>query len=396
MLPPPLVAPPCAVAGLVTLATLPPKGGKSTTACGLVADASQRGVRCFMLTLDEPIGVTLQRVHAFGADPDMVWLDDTFEPDTLKTQLAAASAQVLAVDHIGKLAELSPEFGANSQGDAVLWGRLLNPFTTLARETNLATVLLGQSRRSDGKYAGSHAIAATVDLLCEMEAKDGGLICHPRGRVRLPTFRVHLDDTGRPVFSADDDGDIRPPVSEAGVRDVTLRAVFRLLLEAEPEGLRPSKWERRALGELQLSGTHFDRARSALLGAGRVTKLGRLYRTAPSGERWFTPFTPFTPFGPNGVSPIHPIHPTPLTSGGDGGMGRVLLAELEQGDAFEAADLSRTPSTPERRTNTGATPAGAAESNTGNTDSPLGGQCVPVAQSSSATPDDTFEAEEAP
>jgi len=267
MAPPVVVAPPCAVAGLVVAVFCPPKGGKTTTACGMVAEASRAGVCAFMLTLDEPLSVTLQRLARFDADLERVWLDETFEPDTLKTQLEAAGAQMLTVDHIGRLAELNADFGANSQGDSILWGRLLNPFTTLARETGLAVVLLGQARRSDGKYAGSHAIAATVDLLCEMESRDGGLVCTPRGRVALPAFRVDQNDEGVPQFTA---ADGREPAASAGghgVRDAALADLFRLLADAEPEGLKANQWKREAKETLGMSPTHFNRARRALLGA---------------------------------------------------------------------------------------------------------------------------------
>ena len=119
MKPPAVLVPPVGVEGFVTLMALGPKKGKSTTACGMIAEASQRGIRCAMLTLDEWIGLTLQRLERFDADLDQVWLDDTCDPD-LGPALAQRKIQFLALDHLGTLAARHPAFGAGSQGDSVL------------------------------------------------------------------------------------------------------------------------------------------------------------------------------------------------------------------------------------------------------------------------------------
>jgi KaiC/GvpD/RAD55 family RecA-like ATPase len=78
MEPPTLLVPPLGVAGRVALLTLGPKAGKSTTAAGMLADASRRGIRCGLLTLDEALPDSLQRLDRFGADLDLVYIDDEF------------------------------------------------------------------------------------------------------------------------------------------------------------------------------------------------------------------------------------------------------------------------------------------------------------------------------
>jgi hypothetical protein len=194
MRPPAVIAPPVGVAGRVALLTLGPKGGKSTTLNGIIADASREGIPCGLITLDEAKADTLQRLLRFGADPELVLLDDVFESGELEEQVATLGLQMLGLDHLGKLTELSPDFGPNSQGDPVLWGRLVAPFTKLARECDLSVVLVDQARRSDNRYAGSYAKAGTVDLLCELQPKDGGLVCLPKGR--SPSPRFGLTSTG--------------------------------------------------------------------------------------------------------------------------------------------------------------------------------------------------------
>lgn len=298
MAPPQVVAPPVGVAGRVALVTLPPKGGKSTTLAGVIADASRSDVPCGLITLDEAPADSLQRLVRLGVNQDLVYLEDEFHPDTLAEEVATLGLQVLGLDHLGKLAERSPDFGPNSQGDPILWGRLVAPFTTLARELNLAVVLVDQARRSDGKYAGSYAKAGTVDVLCELQPKDGGLAGTPRGRITLPPFRVDLDEAGRPVFTDLGDGSRRlgRPPTAPGDRLALLAA----LQSAEPEGLRTTQWQTLARERASIPRSTFFELRRDLHRDGLVSYASRLYRVTGVGERALAALNG----GANGYEPL--------------------------------------------------------------------------------------------
>ncbi|MFN0177174.1 MAG: hypothetical protein ACKVZ0_00105 [Gemmatimonadales bacterium] len=282
MAPPKLLVAPCVVAGHSHLVTLGPKQGKSTTVSGLVARASRDGIRCGILTVDESTATTLQRLIRCEADLSVVYLSDRWDPDSdLAAEVAALELAFLAVDHLGKLVEQHPDFGVGTQGDSVLYGRLVAPFTTLARDHNVAVWLLDQARKTDGKYAGPVAKAGSVDVLIELEAKDGGLVATPRGRVPLPPFRIDLDDDGIPTFTAEGDGagDRTAPVAIASHRKLLV-----VLADAEPEGLTSSAWLRLS----ELPETSYNRGRRALLREGLVlgpdaTRTKR-YRVTEKGE----------------------------------------------------------------------------------------------------------------
>ncbi len=279
MKPPRMLAVGCVV-GRTSLWTLGPKGGKSTTAAGVVRDASQAGVRCGVLCLDEALADTLQRLNRFEARLERIYLDDQFHPETLEVDVVELGIELLVVDHLGKIAEGHPEFGAGSQGDPVLWGRLMAPFTMLARTHDVAVVLLDQARRSDGKWAGSVAKGGGVDLIVELSEKDGGLEATPRGRVALPPFRVELDAEGRPQFS----GAAIAIETPASATDERGQALLRLLSDSEPEGLTSSAWEKVS----GLPKTTYHRSRKALLRAGLALSpadtRSRRYRITEQGE----------------------------------------------------------------------------------------------------------------
>jgi hypothetical protein len=284
MRPPETVAPPCGVAGRVTLLALGPKKGKSTTVAGIVRDASQAGVKCALLTLDEALADSLQRLERFGADLENVYLDDDFHPETLMEEIATLDIGVLALDHLGKLAERNADFGANSQGDPVLWGRLVAPFATLARETNVAVILLDQARRSDGDWTGSVGKGGNVDLIAVLHAKDAGLACSPIGRTYLPPFRVDLNDQGHPVFSSTDSGG--PESRATVVTDANRRALLQLLDDAEPDGLETAEWARLAKDAHHLSRASFYRIRKEHIQAGRLLYASKKYRVAGDGAKY--------------------------------------------------------------------------------------------------------------
>lgn len=281
--PPTLLVPPCAVRGRVGLVALGPKGGKSTTLAGMLTAGSLAGVTGCLITIDEAKADSLQRLIRFGAEPDAVYLTDTFDADTLAQDIVEHGVEFLGVDHLGKLAEMHPDFKPNSQGDPILWGRLIAPFTKLARDLDIAVLILDQARRSDGKYSGSAAKAGSVDFVAELIEKDGGLEAAPRGRIYLPKFRVELDPNGCPVF-IDHSGAPTTTTSSADLTD-TAMTILRALADAEPEGLTSSGWRRIT----DLPETTYHRARRKLLREGLAldpsTTRTRRYRITDRGEQ---------------------------------------------------------------------------------------------------------------
>jgi hypothetical protein len=284
MKPPPILVRPIGVAGRVGLLTMGPKGGKSTTGAGMIAEASRDGIRAGLIGLDESLADSLQRLERFGASLDCVYLDDDFDPETIVEQVTALGIRFLVLDHIGKLAERHEDFGPGSQGDPLLWGRLIAPFTQIAREHDVAIILLDQARRSDGKYAGSYAKAGTVDFVCELQSKDGGLAAAPRGRFPLPAFRVDLDVDGVPTFAEADQDEAAPRrLNVVSERDRI--GVLQALQSAQPEGLRSMQWQSLACERTGIGRTSFFDIRKALHEDGLISYASRMYRISPTGER---------------------------------------------------------------------------------------------------------------
>lgn len=284
--PPVLRSVPCGVAGRTALVTLGPKGGKSSTTGAMLAESSRAGVRGLLVTLDEALPDSVQRLLRYGADPDLVFVTDQFDPDGITAAVESHNIGLLCVDHLGKLAEQHPDFGSGSAGDAVLWGRLIAPFTTLARAYDLAVIILDQARRSDGKYGGSAAKAGTVDYIVELEQKDGGLVAAPRGRTYLAPFRIDLDVRGVPQFTIE--GEPGADTVPDPIDNLTEKAkdLLRLLADSEPEGLTSSRWLKLAA----MRETTYHRTRRALLSQGFAlgpdSTRTRRYRITNKGETW--------------------------------------------------------------------------------------------------------------
>jgi hypothetical protein len=159
------------------------------------------------------------------------------------------------------------------------------PFANLARDLNLAIILLDQARKSDGKYAGSTAKAGSVDILCEMAEKDGGLVCTPKGRVFLPPFRIDLDAAGIPVFS-NLTGDLTSaPQRSSQVTERHRMDTLAALQSAEPEGLTSTQWQTLTKERTGLGRSTFFDIKRALHSEGLVSYGSRLYRVLPSGNR---------------------------------------------------------------------------------------------------------------
>jgi hypothetical protein len=322
---PPRVLAPLAVAGRVTLLVGPPKAGKSTTVAGVVAEASRAGVRCAIITLDEPIGDTLRRLVRFGAALMAIYVDDEVS-ENLTHELIDLDIHLVVVDHLHKIAEQDPDVSAGSQGDPVIWARIMSPFSDLARAHDFAVLLLDQSRRADGRWSGSAQKGGAVDIIAELQERDGALETVPRGRVPLPPLRIELDSDGKPQFLTLG-AEQAPVVTQADERG---RALLQLLADSEPEGLTSASWCKLS----EIPRTTYHRLRRDILRRGLALSPGETrtarYRITDAGEASLVPEVPGGATGING------------TPGGDGAIGTTPLRGVVPGTSPESGTLGNT------------------------------------------------------
>jgi hypothetical protein len=284
MAPPQAVASPICFAGRVTLlAGREKEGGKSTLAGHLVAEASRRGLRSFIVTLDEPEADTVQRQVRFDADTDFVAVDSQ-KPADLAANVRETGAALVVIDSLHKWAGWDGATVPDS-GDSAGWSVVMQPFQAVARELNPAVVVIHHANKSDGGYRDSTAIGAAADLIVTIRTqRDGSRRAKVVGRFHVPDFTVTLDSDQRVLIDTDATAD-----PEGGTEPVALstqRQVLQILFETEPEGLKSNAWKGQAVESLGHAARTFHRARKALLEAGRVSYASRIYHVSPMGERF--------------------------------------------------------------------------------------------------------------
>lgn len=208
MRPPPPVVPYLAWAGRSTLLASAEKAGKSTLT-GYVAAAVSRGATfldepcqrgdVLLIGLEEFIGDAARRLQQFRADPTRIHLVDRLpgdpreRPRALAQHVEAVRPVLVIVDSLIAFSE-----GAvNDAGSSAQMGPLVQTFTTLAHDLDVAIVIIHHARKQDGRYRDSSAIGGAVDLICEMFAPDEDADppkrqMRARGRVpvRDVTFRL--------------------------------------------------------------------------------------------------------------------------------------------------------------------------------------------------------------
>lgn len=276
------VAPPCGYAGRLTLLVGREKqGGKSTTACATVADASKQGVMSLYVTLDEPTADTVQRLVRLGAATDKIAICDR-RPANLAATVEQSGAQVIVIDSLANWVEGK----VTESGDSFQWMAALGPLRVIAREMNVAVIILAHAKKSGGEYRDSTAIGAAVDLIItQKEQKDKSRKAKVQGRFYAPDFATRMDADGLVTFEYEgQDGAApagrRPPPS-AGLQ----KRVLRLLQSAEPEGLKSTSWKDIAKEEGILR-TNFFACRRELFTKGYVTFQSGTYRVGTAGARW--------------------------------------------------------------------------------------------------------------
>lgn len=279
---PEAVGPPMAWVGRVSLAAGREKrGGKSTAACGVVAQASRQGRRALVISLDEHLGDTVQRLARFGADPHRVFLMDQ-RPADLGAVIRSTGAEIVVIDALSVWANKKEK---PESGDSAAWEAVMRPIVDAARKTGAGVIIIHHASKGSGEYRDSSAIGSNVDVIITLEEQAGGARrAKVEGRIPAPAFTVTLDAQGIPQFTVQDAA--TPAGTAADTAPLVLqRRVLTLLRSAEPDGLRTTDWARLAK-ENGISRTSFYDARQALYTSGRLTFQSRVYRLSEDGAHW--------------------------------------------------------------------------------------------------------------
>lgn len=182
MRPPPPVVPRLAWSGRSTLLAAREKSGKSTL-IGYVASRVSNGERflgdecqkgdVLVVGLEEFIGDVARRLRHFGADPEHVFVMDSFQGDP-----AARPAEVRSVvQQLRPLLVIVDSLVAYAHGrgidenDAAMIG-VVQPLTDLAHETGAALVIVHHASKMDGRARGSTAITGATDVVVEFFPPD--------------------------------------------------------------------------------------------------------------------------------------------------------------------------------------------------------------------------------
>jgi len=272
--PPVAVIPRLAWRGYVTVYAAPDKAGKSTLVSAGVAalttgqkfldgDAAPPGVAVWCL-LEEHANTLAIRAKTFGTEGDRLAVFE-LRPglEDVRREITERHADVLVIDTLIEWA------GAlvTESSKAEQWRPIMAELRSVARDLNVAVIVLHHARKSDGVARDSSAITAAADVILEQKAThaDGVQRITARGRWTVADFAVQLVDGKRYALAA---GTVSgPPAQARGNR-------FKALDALPPEGLTFTAWER-ASG---LTPSTFRRAAKALEASGDVQHVGELYK----------------------------------------------------------------------------------------------------------------------
>ncbi|MEQ1857239.1 MAG: AAA family ATPase [Longimicrobiales bacterium] len=185
---PECIVPRLAYRGRLVVVAGPDKSGKSTLAAYAIAalsngepflgePVSTRYGRSVLVGLEEAVGDEVRRLADIDAAPMCVQILTQAAGAEILTRtrelLTAWPADLVVVDSLSEYAR-SMQGAVPEDGDTAGWAAAIRPLVSLAREFDLAVLVLHHVRRSDGQYRGSGEIAAACDAILEMEvAKQG-------------------------------------------------------------------------------------------------------------------------------------------------------------------------------------------------------------------------------
>ncbi len=263
MRPPPPVVPRIAWSGRSTLLAAREKSGKSTLVSYIAARVSRGedflGEPCekgdvLLVGLEEFIGDVARRLKSFGADPERIYIMDSFlgEPDQRIEEIRAA------VEKLHPLLTIVDSLVAYAHGsgidenDAAMVG-LVQPLTDLAHQTSSALVVVHHASKMTGRARGSTAITGAADVVCEFSAPEeleteDPFVRRMRSIGRVPVPRIYdvrfVDDSHYELAGADQTPvedrviallgrethlTVRDIRAKLGVQDSTLRASIATL-----------------------------------------------------------------------------------------------------------------------------------------------------------------------
>jgi hypothetical protein len=235
---PEAVIPRLAWRGRLTVYTALDKGGKSTLVAGGVA-AMTRGAQflgeptvkgtCLWALLEEHVNDWAIRARCFGTDDDAVHvLEHPSDPvASIRAEAERLRSAVLVVDVLTRYAgERVTESGSAAQWTAVMVG-----LQEIARQLDVAVIVLHHARKSDGVARDSTEITARADVVLEQRAlpEDGVQRFAVRGRWTLTDFAVKLT------------GD-RHELAGSSAAEATLSPQRRKIREALKAGMTFTVW----------------------------------------------------------------------------------------------------------------------------------------------------------
>src|ERR1700730_4897145 len=211
--PPQPVAPRLAWRGRMTLLAAREKAGKSTVASAAAAAVS-RGAAflegpaiqgdVLYLALEEHESDVARRFCRFDADPSRMFIATQLDRPAENLERAAGEHRpaLIVVDTLAAFVGGDIEDPGNSSA----WTPLMARLVRIARDHEVAVLLLHHARKSDGTYRDSTAIGAAVDVLIELEPdKQNPSIRHfkVRGRFGVPNTSVCLTENGFALASGE-------------------------------------------------------------------------------------------------------------------------------------------------------------------------------------------------
>jgi hypothetical protein len=167
--PPASIIPDFLYEGRVTLLSAREKVGKTTLAAHAVAELTRGGVflgthlaaaRVLWLAIDEPLGDTVRRFGAQGADPaHLLICSQQVTIAAFRAMLDEHEPSVVVVDTLSDLWRGRVQ----NDRDSTEVGDFLRPFVTVIRERGVAMLLIYHTSKAGAEYRGSGALGAMVD-----------------------------------------------------------------------------------------------------------------------------------------------------------------------------------------------------------------------------------------
>lgn len=176
---PNLIVPKLAWLKHVTMLAGREKSGKSTVLGAAVAAVTNGApflghegcgpYRTLYLNFEESVPELGNRLLCFGADPRYLAICQRPGGDRLKhlqEAVAVTNPSLIVIDSLTKLVNGNGPSPESNVG----WDQAIDPIINLTRRSNAATLLSHHANKHNGKYRGSTAIGANVDVIVEMSA----------------------------------------------------------------------------------------------------------------------------------------------------------------------------------------------------------------------------------